>query len=339
MRRFYPALAAFAAMVFSLPGAANAQANKLVVGMPTTPPNVVHMPVVVAIDLGLYKKYGVDVSTVALDGGVKVYRAMLAGNIDVAMAPAALTTVGISKGSKVKAILANTDKFEASMVVRDNVKTMADLKGKRIGIQQPGGFADILSKNVLRAAKIDPKDVNFVTIATEDVPALVADQVDTAILHVEQEMLAKEKVPSLHAIARMWDLQPNTVYNFLDVTDQTIKDKPKALEGFVKANIEATRIMYTDRAKVLPILVKHTGYPEKIIAETYDFLVKNCIWNANTGLSPKRVEFTANLMEKVGNIEKGKVPTYDQIVDKTFAEQAIKELGEWKGPVCQSAVF
>ncbi len=225
------------------------------------------------------------------------------------------------------------------MVVRDNVKTMADLKGKRIGIQQPGGFADILSKNVLRAAKIDPKDVHFVCIATEDVPALVADQVDTAILHVEQEMLAKEKVPSLHAIARMWDLQPKTVYNFLDVTEETIKNKSKALDGFVKANIEATRIMYTDRAKVLPILVKHTGYPEKIIAETYDFLVKNCIWNANTGLSPERVNFTANLMTKVGNIEKGKTPTYDQIVDKTFAEKAIKELGEWKGPVCPSAAF
>ena len=159
MRKLYSTLAVLAAAALALPGVAYAQADKLVVGMPTTPPNVVHMPVIVAKELGLYKKYGVDVDFVALDGGVKVYRAMLSGNIDVAMAPAALTAVGISKGSKVKAILASTDKFEASMVVRDNVKTMADLKGKRIGIQQPGGFADILSKNVLRAAKIDPKDV------------------------------------------------------------------------------------------------------------------------------------------------------------------------------------
>ena len=196
MRKLYPTLAVLAAAALVLPGAAHAQANKLVVGMPTTPPNVVHMPVIVAKDSASIKKYGVEVETVALDGGVKVFRAMLAGNLDIAQAPAALTAVGISKGSKVKAISATLYKFEASMVVRDNVKTMADLKGKRIGIQQPGGFADILSKTVLRAAKIDPKDVNFVSIATEDVPALVADQVDTAILHVEQEMLAKEKVPT-----------------------------------------------------------------------------------------------------------------------------------------------
>jgi len=54
---------------------------------------------------------------------------------------------------------------------------------------------------------------------------------------------------------------------------------------------------------------------------------------------PKRVKFTADLMAKVGNIEKGKTPTYDQIVDKTFAEKAIKDLGPWKGPICPTAVF
>jgi NitT/TauT family transport system substrate-binding protein len=338
MRKLYAALAVAAAVTVGATSNA-ALAEDLVVGIPTSPPNVVHMPVVVAQDLGLFKKYGVSVKVISLDGGVKVFRAMLAGNIDIAQVPGTVASVAISKGSQVKAILGTLYKFEASMVVRDNIKTMADLKGKRIGIQQPGGFADILSKSVLRAAKIDPKDVNFVSIATEDVPALVADQVDTAILHVEQEILAKEKVPSLHAIARMWELQPKQMYTYFAVKDQAIKDKAAALQGFTKAVIEATRIIYTDKAKVMPIIIKSTGYPEKIISPTYDLLVKSCIWDANTGLAPERVNFTAELMTKVGNIEKGKTPTYDQIVDKTFAEKAIKDLGVWKGPVCPTPVF
>jgi NitT/TauT family transport system substrate-binding protein len=332
-------LAALAAGALALPGASLAQSSTLTVGMPTTPPNVVHMPVVVANDLGIFKKNGIEVKTVPLDGGVKVFRAMLAGNLDIAQSPGTVTSIAISKGSKVKAILATLYKFEASMVVRGDIKTMADLKGKRIGIQQPGGFADILSKSVLRRAKISPKDVNFVSIATEDVPALVANQVDTAILHVEQEMLAQQKAPSLHAIARMWELQPKQVYTYYSVKEETIKAKPAALQAFVNSVIEATRIIYTDKAKVMPIMVKHTGYPEKIISETYDFLVKSCIWDANTGLSPERVNFTAELMTKVGNIEKDKTPNYDQIVDKTFAEKAIKKLGVWNGPVCATAEF
>jgi len=339
MRKLYPTLAAIAAAALMLPGAAQAQANKLVVGLPTTPPNVVHMPVIVARELGLYKKYGVEVETVQLEDGVKVFRAMLAGNIDVGMSPGAVTIIGRSNGAAVKVIVANSNKFEASMVVRDNIKDMADLKGKRIGIQQPGGFADILARSVLRAAKVDPKDVNFVTIASEDVPALVADQVDTAILHVEQEMLAKSKVPSLHAIARMWDVQPKTLYTPAVVTEKTIKDKPAALEAFVKANIEAVRTMYSDKAKAMPILVKFTGYPEKIISDTYDFMVKNCIWDANTGLGPERYTFTAELMTKVGNIKEGKTPKYEDVVDMQFGKKAIAEIGEWKGPVCPTAAF
>jgi hypothetical protein len=47
MRKALLVLALLAA-AFAAPGAADAQANKLTVSMPTTPPNVVHMPVIVA---------------------------------------------------------------------------------------------------------------------------------------------------------------------------------------------------------------------------------------------------------------------------------------------------
>ncbi len=338
MRKFSIALAVFAAVALVPPVGAGAQ-TKITIGIPTSPPNIVHMPVIVAKDLGLYKKAGLDVDIVSLGDGVKVYRALLAGNIEFGLTPGAPTIIGRSNGAAVKALSANLPKFEASMVVRANVKDMADLKGKRIGIQEPGGFADILSRSVLRAAKIDPKDVNFVTIASEDVPALVAGQVDTAILHVEQEIFAKSKVPDLHAIARMWELQPKTLYTFLSATEKTIKDHPDIVQKVVTANIEATRIMYTDRAKIIPILVKETGYPEKVLADSFDFLVKQCIWDANSGLSAERINFTANLMTKIGNIKPGKTPTYDDVVDATFAKKAIADLGEWKGPICPTAAF
>jgi NitT/TauT family transport system substrate-binding protein len=337
MRKAGATLSLLAGAMLALPAAAYAQ--DLVVGMPTTPPNVVHMSVLIAQDLGLYKKHGISVKTIAQAGGVHVYRAMLAGNVDVGMVPGSVAIIGVSKGSPARVIYVNTPKFEASMVARANVATMADLKGKRIGIQEPGGFADINSRAVLRIAKIDPKDVNFVSIATEDVPALVADQVDTGILHVEQEMLAKSKVPGIHAIARMWQLQPKTLYLTAAATEKTIKEKPAQLKAFVKANMEATRLMYSDKGKVMPVLVKHTGYPEKIVEESFDFMVKECIWDANTGLGPERFDFTADLMTKVGNIAAGKTPKHEDVIHAAFAKDALKELGEWKGPICPSVAF
>ncbi len=331
--RSMPALLAAALL---LPGAAHAQTQtKLIVAMPTSPPNIVHMPVLIAKELGLFKN-GVEVSTIQLEGGVFTYRAMVAGSADVALAAGAFSIVGRAKGAPTKLILASAPKLEASMVVDKDIKTMADLKGKRIGIQEPGGFADVLSRGVLRVGKVDPKEVDFVSIASEDVPALVAGQVDTAILHVEQEIVALSKVPSLHALARMWEVQPKNLNAVMAVTEQTIAEKRAALKIFVKGNIEATRLLYTDKAKVLPVIVKYTELPADVADKAYDFMVKNCIWDANHGLGPTRVNFTADLMQRVGNIEKDKVPKYQELVDLSFADEAIKELGEWKGPVCPS---
>src|SRR5512143_4067900 len=177
MHKLCSSVALLAAAALMLPTAASAQ-QKIVIGIPTSPPNIVHMPVIVAKELGLYKKAGLDVDIVSLGDGVKVFRALLAGNIDLGLTPGAPTIIGISNGAAVKALSANLPKFEATMIVRADIKTMEDLKGKRIGIQEPGGFSDILSRAVLRAAKIDPKEVNFVTLASEDVPALVANQAD-----------------------------------------------------------------------------------------------------------------------------------------------------------------
>ncbi|MBI3436874.1 MAG: ABC transporter substrate-binding protein, partial [Proteobacteria bacterium] len=328
MQPYRAILATLAAAALAMPVGAGAQ-TKLTVAMPTSPPNIVHMPIYIAIVLGLFKTAGVQVDTVSLEGGVKTYRAAVAGNADIASASGPFAIIGRAKGAPTKVILANAPKLEASMVVDKGIKSMADLKGKRIGIQQPGGFADVLSRGVLRAAKISDKEVSFVSIASEDVPALVAGQVDTAILHVEQEMVAQSKVPSLHAIARLWEIQPKNLYNVMVVTEKMIAEKRAAVKAYVKGHIEATRLMYTDKAKVMPIIIKYTELPADVANKAYDFMVKNCIWDANHGLGPTRINFTADLMERVGNIDAGKAPKYAEIVDMSFANEAIAELGEY----------
>src|SRR6478672_8479499 len=55
MHRFYSTVALLAAAALMLPTAAGAQ-QKVVIGIPTSPPNIVHMPTIVAKELGLYKK-------------------------------------------------------------------------------------------------------------------------------------------------------------------------------------------------------------------------------------------------------------------------------------------
>ena len=322
-----------AAILVAGPGEGWAQ-TKLSVGMPTSPPNIVHMPMYVAKDLGLYKAAGLDVEILAFEGGVKSYRAMVSGDIDVGVGSGPFSIVGRGRGAKTKLILANAPKLEVTMVAQGDIKTIQDLKGRRVGIQQPGGFAWVLSMMVLRSGGLKKTDVDFVSILSEDVPPLVVGHIDTAVLHVEQEMVAKSKKPSLRVLARLWEVAPKQLYNVFAAKESVIAKKRKALTSLVKAHIQATRLMYTDRKRVLPILVKHTGLDPAIVAKAYGILVDSCIWDANHGLSRERVAFTTGKMVKVGNIEKDKAPSYEEAVDLSLAQAALKELGMWKGPVC-----
>src|SRR5262245_55639785 len=81
MRKTFGALIALAAGGLALPGAALAQ-TKIVIGIPTSPPNIVHMPPIVAKELGLYKKAGIDADMVSLGDGTKVFSVLLVSYID-----------------------------------------------------------------------------------------------------------------------------------------------------------------------------------------------------------------------------------------------------------------
>ena len=68
-------------------------------------------------------------------------------------------------------------------------------------------------------------------------------------------------------------------------------------------------------------------------------MVKECIWDANSGLSPERINFTADLMTKVGNIKEGKTPKYEEVVDTTFCEKGDRTTWRMERPVCPTAAF
>src|SRR2546426_6840956 len=62
-------------------GPGSAQPKLKVVGfaMPTTPPNLVHIPVWVAQEAGIFAKYGIDPKIFTFEGGPSTLRALIGG--------------------------------------------------------------------------------------------------------------------------------------------------------------------------------------------------------------------------------------------------------------------
>jgi NitT/TauT family transport system substrate-binding protein len=306
--------------------------NKSVkIAVPVTPPNVVHLPPYVAMDLGIFKDEGLNVEIVRFEGGVGAFRAVAGGSVDLAGTSSEPFITAVSQGADVKAVYTYAPNVDVSFVVGPGINTLADLKGKRIGIQEPNGFADVMSRLVLKKAGISPNDVKFVTTTTAGrVTELIAGNVDTGVLHIDQTKTIQQKNPGIHVLTNMWDVVSNYQYALFAVSSDKIKTDSAAVECMVRSLVRADRAMYdtSQRKKILDIAVRYTKEDPQIVADTYDELVKAKAWPQNDGIPKANMEGTVKSLKDSGQLQT--TPSFTDLVDLTIAKRVVSQLGSVK---------
>lgn len=324
------AILGFAFLLVAPESLAAQPARQLVLAMAVTPPNLVHIPPYLAKDLGYFKEEGLQVEIVSFEGGVGSLRAMMAGSADLALTSGDPPILARAQGASIKMVLSSSPLLEAVMTVQGNIKELKDLKGKKIGIQEPNGFADIFSRRLLARAKIKPEEVQFISTSTAGrVPALVTGQVDTGVMHVEQAIRAIKRAPNLRNLVNFWELFPDAFYNVIVTQEKTLKEKRELVEAFVRAVIKANRYLYKNKKGGLDAAAELTGYTVEELDSAYDQLVKGRVWGVNDGMPKKMVQFNLDNLVRIGRLPAEKKPTYEQMVDLGPAEAALKALGKW----------
>lgn len=134
---------------------------------------------------GLWRKYGIDVRTIYLSSGTLMAQTLSSGDIGVAgFDTPAMLNLALA-GHSLKVIAVPINRLEPFFVVRNNIKTPADLKGKKVTISRFGSGSDIMTRVALRYWKLDPdKDVSFFQSGNTPtrVAALVAGHMDAALV-------------------------------------------------------------------------------------------------------------------------------------------------------------
>src|SRR5438093_883512 len=246
--------------------AAKCPATNVKIAVPVTPPNVVHLPPYVAQELGYFTDENLKVELVRFEGGVGALRAMVAGGVNMAGTSTEPVITAIAQSVAVKIVNTYSPNISQVFAVRDTIKSPADLRGKKIGIQEPGGFADALSRAYLQKSGIDPKDVQFVTTTTAArVQQLVAGGTDTAILHVAQVLAVKKTAPNIAVLANMWEVL--TDYQYAVYAVPSAEAKSATTECMLRAIIRANRAMYDPslRARILDMAVRETKAERDVV--------------------------------------------------------------------------
>lgn len=308
---------------------ATCAAKKVTIAVPVTPPNVVHLTPYVADAFGYFKDENLTVELIRFDGGVGSLRASASGAIDLAGTSSEPVIDAIANGADVKIVYSYAPNVDVTFAVGPTVKTMADLKGKKMGVQEAGGFADVMTRIVLKKAGIDPKDVTFVTTTTAGrVQALATGVTDTAVLHIDQVRTAAKANPQIHVLANMWDVLTDYQYAVYIVPTQTLKDDPSTTECLIRALMRANRAMYdpANRQKIIDLGVAQTKEDKDVVEATFDDLVKAKAWPQNEGVPAANINGTIKSEKDFGKITKDL--SFDTITDLTVVKKVIAQLGK-----------
>jgi hypothetical protein len=111
------------------------------------------------------------------------------------------------------------------------------------------------------------------------------------------------------------------------VSDDFLAKDRTLVRDAVASLIEANRAIYQDKTRVVPIMMQATEKPQDAVEFAYDALTKACIWSVNTGYKPDRTTWTVDNAIANGDIPPDKKPSYEQIVDKSFGEEALAQVG------------
>lgn len=305
-------------------------ATSVKIAVPVTPPNVVHLPPYVAQELGYFKDENLTVELVRFEGGVGALKAMVGGGVNLAGTSTEPVVNAISQGIEVKVVGSYAPNISQVFAVRgDIIKTPADLKGKRIGIQESGAFADALSRAYLKKVGIDQKDVQFVRTTTAGrVEELrnPAGSVDTAILHVDQVLTLKKTAPNVAPLANMWEVLGDYQYSVYAVPAK--ESTTATTECMLRAIMRANRAMYDTslRARILDMAVRETKQDRDVVEAAYKTLEAGKAWPQNEMVVKKNIEGT--VLSLLDNKQIDKTVAFDQIVDLTLANRIVLQLGK-----------
>jgi NitT/TauT family transport system substrate-binding protein len=267
------ALAALAAMTFIL--AAPAGAETLRVGKAGRTA-FSFVPIDVGIQTGIFKKNGLDIQEASFGGDAKVQQAMAADSIDIGLGSGPGLAF-IVKGSPVKGIAAMAGPpLLFALVVRNNgsVKSVDDLKGRKVGVSTVGSVTSCIISEVSRQKGWGNDGMIRVAVGNDAsrVAALKAKALDAAIVNLAVALNYVERGQG-RIILRFGKLVKHFHIHVIFATDKAIKEKPAALRAFLKAWFETIRYMRAHKKETVKIAMQVMNTDAKITARIYDELM------------------------------------------------------------------
>ena len=162
--------------------AAQPPLQKLTVGY--TPIAGASLPLFIAVEEKIFQKYGYEIFPVFMGGSPLINSAILAGEFPIGYTGGGAVISSHLSGSDLIAIASPLPVLTIDGWSRPEIKSIADVRGKRIGVTRFGASSYFSALSMLEAGGVKPNEVVFIQNGGvgESYAALVAGRVDVCMI-------------------------------------------------------------------------------------------------------------------------------------------------------------
>ena len=229
-------------------------------------------PMWVAVDRGLFKKYGLDVNMLQVRNGQVSLTAVMSGDVQAFWPAVSSVLSGVSGGAKLGCIAHPFNKISRELIVRKDIESLAALREKIVGVQSIGGGFWLQTMIVLDRLGVDPDKNKLQMRVIGDEPtilqALLASNIDAAVITFASAAVAKRA--GLRSLANTANLKVPYQGVGICTRSDRIANSPDLMMRLVKGMIEGVGFIQDPRNKreVMDILRKHLRLSTDQDAET-----------------------------------------------------------------------
>ncbi len=317
MRRNTLTIMLAGAVAVAAPTALRAQETKVAIGISGW---TGFAPLTLAKEAGIFKKNGLDVTIKKIPQKDR-HLALASGDIQCAATTVETWLVWNASGIATKQIFQMDKSFGADgMVVRNNIASIKDLKGKTVAASAPGTAPYFTLAWMLRKNGLSVKDVSVVNLEpAAAAQAFIAGQNDAAMTYEPYLSAVRDKPEAGKIIATTLDYP--MIMDTFGCTPKFIQDNEKAVRALTESYFEALTMIEKDKAKAYEIMgadVKQSGEQFGKSASYLRWQDREANRKFFSGELQAFLKEAGELLLEVGIIKQ--MPDIDSTIDKRFIQ-------------------
>jgi NitT/TauT family transport system substrate-binding protein len=220
----------------------------------------------IAKEAGIFKKHGLDLDTIFINGSVRGIQSLIAGDLSYSGAVGTAVINAKLAGADIAIIQSQMNTLPYFIIGNANIKSPEGLKGRSAAVHIPGTSADFAMRLALSKVGIPYSDIKAVTVggAPARLAAVTNGQMDFTVV-TDGERIQGEKM-GLKVIIDMAKLNVPFQFNCSVTTRTKIRDNPEEVRRVVWSMAESIHFFKTRKEESIKIMQKYTrGLPRHVL--------------------------------------------------------------------------